>query len=132
MTEALASLAGVLIAGGLLGVEVWVVAIGILGGLPAGADHDASLCRGRAAPGGLRSRVRGGCRADRCHAPVGSLSVNPVREVVAGGPGLIEHVFHLQAPDAPGHVAPGPRHLITRAAFHGGMSRFPTPSRRAS
>jgi hypothetical protein len=30
MTEALASLAGVLIAGGLLGVEVWVVAIGIL------------------------------------------------------------------------------------------------------
>lgn len=30
MTEALASLAGVLIAGWLLGVEVWVVAIGIL------------------------------------------------------------------------------------------------------
>jgi hypothetical protein len=32
MTEALASLAGVLIAGGLLGVEVWGVAIGILAG----------------------------------------------------------------------------------------------------
>jgi hypothetical protein len=30
MTEALASLAGVLIAGALLGVEVWVVGIGIL------------------------------------------------------------------------------------------------------
>jgi hypothetical protein len=30
MTEALMNLAGVLIAGGLLGVEVWVVAIGIL------------------------------------------------------------------------------------------------------
>jgi hypothetical protein len=30
MTELLAKLVGVLIAGGLLGVEVWVVAIGIL------------------------------------------------------------------------------------------------------
>ena len=30
MTEALVSLAGALVAGGLLGVEVWVVAIGIL------------------------------------------------------------------------------------------------------
>jgi hypothetical protein len=30
MTEALANLAGVLIVGALLGVEVWVVAIGLL------------------------------------------------------------------------------------------------------
>jgi hypothetical protein len=30
MTELLANLVGVLIAGGLLGVEIWVVAIGIL------------------------------------------------------------------------------------------------------
>jgi hypothetical protein len=31
MTEGIANLAGVLFAGGLLGVDVWVVAIGLLG-----------------------------------------------------------------------------------------------------
>lgn len=35
MREALANLAGILLAGGLLGVEVWVVAIGLLAGLIA-------------------------------------------------------------------------------------------------